>query len=138
MLIMRNSILMERDIEITDLFLSLLGCGKRVEEIKAMCADMPCSRFWIEPETAMRLIKGRLAGGRTQPAQGKRHSVKINNNILRIDEIIKLCKGDFSFDNVLRVVTSPAPRFFISRRTAQAIISRTLKKRRNGKITLDS
>lgn len=127
---MNSSVRRQRDEELTDLFLSVLGSGMTAQETMARCAEMPCSRFWVEPEYAMRLIRARLEGARRHPQRGGRHAVKVSNNSLRVDEIMRRCGGDFSFANVCRVVMSPAPRFFMSGRTAQAVIMRTLRERR--------
>lgn len=133
---MNSSVRKQRDEELTDLFLSVLGNGMPAEATMALCAGMPCSRFWIEPEYAMRLIRARLDETRQDSPHKGRHAEKTKNTRLKIDEIMRRCGGDYSFANACKVVMSPAPQFYVSGRTAQAIIVRTLKerRRRNGNI----
>lgn len=128
---MNSSVRKQRDKEMTNLFLSVLGDGRPANKLMAQVADMPCSRFWIEPEQAIKLIwlRRRKAWHKTE---GKgRHAVKNANSLARIDEIMRRCDGDYSFSKVAEVVLQPAPSFYVSPRTAQAIITRTLKERRN-------
>jgi hypothetical protein len=59
--------------------------------------------------------------------------VRSANSLRRIDLIIEKCGGVFTFDRICDVVMSPAPEFFVSPRTAQAIITRTLQRRKKEK-----
>lgn len=127
---MNSSVRRQRNEELTDLFLSVLGSGGTSQHTMEQCAAMPCSRFWIEPEYALRLIKAKTDGGATVSQYKARHAVKRGNTERKIEEIIRRCDGDFSLANIARVVFSPAPEFYISGRTAQAVITRTLKERR--------
>ena len=128
---MNSSVRRQRDEELTALFLSMLGSGMPAEATMARCADMPCSRFWIEPEHARRLIRRRLEKKKTQSQFKGRHAEKRANNERRVDEIMHRCDGDYSMAKIAEVVYSPAPSFYMSGRTAQAVITRTLKRRRS-------
>ena len=127
---MDRNVRRQRDDELTDVFLSILGNGMLAKEAMAKAAAMPCSRFWIEPEHAAHLIWMRRSGRWRKSERGARFAVRNNNSFRRIDLIIERCEGVFSFDRICDVVLSPAPEFFVSPKTAQAIITRTLQRRR--------
>lgn len=130
---MNRDVRRQRDDELTDLFLSILGNGMLAKQAMAEAARMPCSRFWIEPEHAAHLIWARRSGKWNRSDRGARFSVRSANSLRRIDLIIEKCGGVFTFDRVCDVVMSPAPEFFVSPRTAQAIITRTLQRRKKEK-----
>lgn len=130
---MDSDVRKQRDNELTDLFLSILGEGMLAKEAMAKAASMPCSRFWIEPEHAMDLIWARRSGRWKRAQKGNRFGVRNGNSIRRIDAIIERCEGTYTYQKVCDVVFSPAPEFFISPRTAMEIITRTLQKRRKKK-----
>lgn len=127
---MDSNVRRQRDNELTDLFLSVLGDGMLAKEAMAKAASMPCSRFWIEPEHAMHLIWSRRTGRWKKTDKKNRFSVRNSNSIRRIDLIMERCGGIYTYEKICDVVYSPAPEFFISPRTAMEIITRTLQRRR--------
>lgn len=114
----------QRNEELTSAFLSMLGGGRLARDVISSAASLPCSRFWITPQNAMRFIKARLNG--EWGDKGNEHAMQIR----KIDTIIELCDGDFSSSRVRDVVEGPAPSFFLSLSAARDIIYRTMKKRR--------
>lgn len=130
---MNSSVRKQRDNELTDLFLSVLGNGKLAKEAMAKAAAMPCSRFWIEPEHAMRMIWRRRTGRWQRSNGNNRFGVRSSNSIRRIDAIMERCNGDFSYESICDAIYSPAPEFYLSPRTAMEIITRTLQRRRKEK-----
>lgn len=130
---MDSNVRRQRDDELTDVFLSILGKGMLAKEAMAKASAMPCSRFWIEPEHAMKLIWERRSGRWKQSKNSGRFSVRNINSIRRIDLIIEKCDGVFTYKRVCDVIYSPAPEFFVSPRTAMEIITRTLQRRRKEK-----
>lgn len=130
---MNSYVRKQRDNELTDVFLSILGEGMLAKDAMAKAAAMPCSRFWIEPEHAMDLIWARRAGRWKRTQTDNRFGVRNKNSIRRIDAIMERCEGVYTYEKVCDVVFSPAPEFFISPRTAMGIITRTLQRRRKEK-----
>lgn len=113
-----------RNEELTSVFLKMLGDGRLAKAVMRSAASMPSSRFWIEPENALRHIRWRLKG--VWGNKGNEHPMTVK----RIDAIIERCGGDFSIEKVTEVVESPAPSFFLEGSTAVVIIFRTLRERR--------
>ena len=115
---------MQRNEELTNSFLHLLGDGRLAKDIICHAASLPCSRFWITPDNAYRHVRMRLQG--IWGNKGNEHRMQVR----KIDKIIELCKGDYSYDKVAEVVESPAPSFFLEKDSAINIVYATLRKRR--------
>lgn len=86
-----------------------------VDKIYRIAVSFPCSRFWISTETAAKLI--------SDIRRGKKQNLK-PMCLERITEIMRRCNGDYSRASVSRVVNSPAPKFYLTPGSAQAILSR--------------
>lgn len=114
----------QRNEELTSVFLAMLGDGRLAKDVMFSAASAPSSRFWIQPENALRYVRMRLRG--TWGNKGNEHPMMV----ARIDAIIKLCDGDYSIDRITQVVDSPAPSFFLEPQSAKNIIFNTLRKRR--------
>lgn len=114
----------QRNEELTSVFLSNLGDGRLARDVISSVADSPCSRFWITPQNAMRHIKARLDGSWGNKGNEHRQQVR------KIDAIIELCHGDYSFAKVCEVVEGPAPSFFLEVGSATNIIFSTIRRKR--------
>lgn len=117
----------ERNEELTDVFLRLLGDGRLARDVISSAVSSPSSRFWISERNALRYVKMRLDGrwGNT----GTEHPLVVQ----RTDVIIERCNGDYSLAKVREVVESPAPCFFLGEQTARNIIYETMRKRKERK-----
>lgn len=122
-----DDIIMQRNEELTNTFLQLLGDGRLAKDVIGHAASLPCSRFWITPYNAYRHIRLYING-----KWGKKSGAH-RMQVLKIEEIIKRCKGNFSIQNITRVVESPAPCFYLERGSAINIVFTTLRKRRERK-----
>ena len=122
-----SELVSQRNRELAAIFLNLLGDGRVAKDVMFSAACMPSSRFWISPENAQRYIKMRLAG-----SWGNKGN-ELTMGVRRIDAIIERCHGDFSYENIINVVESPAPCFFLERGSAINIIYNTLRERRTNK-----
>lgn len=114
----------ERNEELTDVFLRMLGDGRLARDVMSSAVSSPCSRFWITERNALRYVKMRLEG--KWGGTGKEHPL----TVMRTDIIIERCKGEFSLAKVREVVESPAPCFFLSEQTARNIIYETIRRRK--------
>lgn len=119
-----DSLTQKRDDELTSVFLRMLGDGRLAKDVMSSAASMPASRFWVEPENALRHIRWRLKG--TWGDKGNENPMIVK----KIDAIIERCDGCFSIEKVTEVVEGPAPSFFLTGGTAKNIIYATLRKRR--------
>ena len=111
----------QRAKELADAFFKVWEKGMTPCQAMRAAVTMPCSRFWISPETARRY----LVGGWGKPVTKER--------VQMLAEIARRCKGNHSLENVQEVVESPAPQFYMKPDTARKIIQRELKRRRQCK-----
>lgn len=121
---------------ITDRDHALLKAYKRVmtertqlhwREIVRRSVDSPCERFWVSEKQAIIVMREMLAGKTT--------NVRTDIKRKMYDEIhqrvVKLLtdRPDMSLsDAVFQVIHSPAPKFYLSEKSAYVIIQRTKKK----------
>ena len=102
----------QRNKELRKVFLSFFNHMEFMAAVRA-AAMSPCSRFWVSPEQiALRL----------------RHDKPMERQRDMYDEIRRRCGGDFSIENVERVVYSTAPHFYLTTLTARQIIYKSFHK----------
>lgn len=122
----------QRDSELLKAFYACLGPGVTTKQAVRMAVTMPCSRFWVTPETATKEISSLRRGRWYQTQKPKRMRMQ------RAYDIMARCNGDYSIAKVTEVVYSTAPQFYLSAHTAEKYIYRTLrnrkKERENGKL----
>jgi hypothetical protein len=104
----------DRDRELRRVFLSFFGGDADFITAVYLAAKQPASRFWCSVEKMTERIK------KNDPPQRQR---------AMYDEIRRRCNGDYSTENIERVIYSPAPSFYITPLTARKIIYRTFAKR---------
>ena len=95
----------QRDTELLKAFYACLGPGVTTKEAVRMAVMMPCSRFWVTPETAAKEISSLRRGHWYQTQKPKRMRMQ------RAYDIMVRCSGDYSIANVTEVVYSAAPQF---------------------------
>ena len=117
----------QRDTELLKAFYACLGPGVTTKEAVRMAVMMPCSRFWVTPETAAKEISSLRRGHWYQTQKPKRMRMQ------RAYDIMVRCSGDYSIANVTEVVYSSAPQFYLSAHTAEKYIYRTLRNRKKEK-----
>lgn len=110
---------LEQKKELLKVFLELLGNGDTITGAMQTAVAMPCSRYWISIESAMRYI--------SMARQGKWEKVRKRK---MIESIIEKCNGDFSRDNIEAVLYGGAPEFFLTPKSGQTIIYSEIQKRR--------
>lgn len=114
----------QRNQELIRAFYAMLGNGLPVWQAIANAALCQCSRFWISSEAARKCVIA-LASGK----------MRINTASTwckpqMILEIFNRCNGDYSRDNVERIVYGGAPQFYLTAKSAKVIVYNELKRRR--------
>ena len=114
----------QRDNELLRVFLSYLTMGYGTDESVRLSIDTPCSRYWTSPENAFKRISA-MRRGKEYTKKGTRAS-----RLSMFAHIMCRCGGDYSVQNIERVVYSGAPRFFLTFETAKKYIYNTINKRK--------
>lgn len=117
----------QRDAELLKAFYACLGPGITTKQAVRIAVTMPCSRFWVTPETAAKEISSLRRGHWYQTQKPKRMRMQ------RAYDIMLRCNGDYSIAKVTEVVYSTAPQFYLSPHTAEKYIYRTLRNRKKNK-----
>lgn len=117
----------QRDTELLKAFYACLGPGITTKQAIRLAVEMPCSRFWVTPETAAKEISSLRRGRWYQTQKPKAMRMK------RAHDIMVRCNGDYSIANVTDVVYSTAPQFYLSAHTAEKYIYRILRIRKKNK-----
>ena len=93
-----------------------------ITEISEEVVNMPCSRFWVSEERAMvvvtALIKGKPVLDTMRPTKREMFQ-EIYNRVL---DYQKHFPDASLFELVLKAVNSPAPKFYMTPRSAMEII----------------
>lgn len=93
-----------------------------ISEVSAIVADSPCSRFWVSEERTMVVVSALDAG---RPILDTMRPLKREMFQLIYDRVcIERSQNPTEplFDIVMRVVNSPAPKFYLQPRCAMDII----------------
>lgn len=117
----------QRDTELLKAFYACLGPGITTKQAVRLAVEMPCSRFWVTPETAAKEISSLRRGHWYNMRAPKRMRMQ------RAYDIMVRCGGDYSIANVTEVVYSTAPQFYLSPYTAEKYIYRILRNRKKKK-----
>lgn len=92
-----------------------------VDSIYQITVNTACSRFWISARNAYFTI---YSIRNNNPIKLSKHKKELIANIM------ELCKDDYSKSNINSVIYHTAPKFFISPKSAQVIISKMRKCRK--------
>ncbi len=98
-----------------------------ISEVSEELVNMPCSRFWVSEERAMvvvsALVKGLSVLNAMRPTKREMFQ-EIYNRVTALQE----AHPDVAlFELVMRVVNSPAPKFYMRPRCAMEIIYKIKK-----------
>ena len=95
----------------------------RMSEIYEKVVQMPSERFWVSEERAAIVVSNMLKG--RSIAQMRPNKREMFEEICRrTRELQKQRPDDTVYDLVFDVVSSPAPKFYLTPKTAKVIISR--------------
>lgn len=99
-----------------------------ITEISEEVVNMPCSRFWVTEERAMvvvaALIKGKPVLDAMRPTKREMFQ-EIYNRVLALQK--QFPKASTMFELVLKAVNSPAPKFYMTPRSAMETIYKIKK-----------
>ena len=98
-----------------------------ISKVSEQIVDMPCSRFWVSEERAMvvvaAMVKGKPVLDAMRPTKREMFS-EIYKRVLQLRE--ERPKATL-FELVVKVVNSPAPKFYMRPRCAMEIIYKIKK-----------
>lgn len=115
----------QRDRELLKAFRTqLLKLGTLpLNELFTRAAMMPASRFWVSERRAMIVMSQMLKGDRLTTMNPKRREM-FYEIFRRVREILDLNPGITLTEASFRVVNSPAPEFYLTPKSARAMIYR--------------
>ncbi len=115
----------QRDKELLQAFksqLHLLGTVP-LQEGFTRAAMMPASRFWVSERRAMIVISSMLKGNRIESMNTKKREM-YHEIYRRVKRILEEEPGITLTEATFRVVNSPAPEFYLTPKSARAMIYR--------------
>lgn len=115
----------QRDEELLTAFrqqLRLLG-EIPLQEIFTRAAMCPASRFWVSEKRALIVISKMLKGDRILSMNTKKREM-FYEILRRVKDILKEEPGITLTEATFRVVNSPAPEFYLTPKSARAMIYR--------------
>lgn len=105
--------------------------GKRsflyIKEISEDVVNMPCSRFWVSEERAMVVVAALLKGIPILDAMRPTKREMFQEIYNRVIELQKQIPNTSIFELVLKAVNSPAPKFYMTPRSAMETIYKIKK-----------
>lgn len=105
--------------------------GKRsflyIKEISEDVVNMPCSRFWVSEERAMVVVAALLKGIPILDAMRPTKREMFQEIYNRVLELQKQIPNTSIFELVLKAVNSPAPKFYMTPRSAMETIYKIKK-----------
>lgn len=94
--------------------LATAKCPFTIKQIFEITVNTPCSQFWVSSETAhamISLIRRGLVKENMLPSKREMYF-----------EIMKRCNGNYTKLNIEQIVNSPAPKFYLTPKSAHVIL----------------
>ena len=98
-----------------------------ITEISEIIVNMPCSRFWVSEERAMVVVAAMLKGKPVLNAMRSTKREMFQEIYNRVIELRKTLPNASLFELVMKVVNSPAPKFYMRPRCAMELIYKIKK-----------
>ena len=95
----------------------------KMSEIYRQVVDMPSQRFWVSEERAAIVVSNMLKGRSIDQMRPNKREM-FEEICSRVRELQKQRPDDSVYDLVFDVVGSPAPKFYLTPKTAKVLISR--------------
>ncbi len=123
-----------RDAELHRAFMDVLRESpltvRSLNQMFALAAASPCSRFWVSEERAAEVISALLAG-KEFPDMSQQKRRMYGEILRRVRPILRENPGMPVSHAVFDVVNSPAPEFYLTTLSTRSIIYRYLRKRKS-------
>jgi len=98
-----------------------------IAEISERIVNMPCSRFWVSEERAIVVVAAMLKGKPVLNAMRPTKREMFKEIYKRVIELRKERHDASLFELVMKVVNSPAPKFYMTPRSAMETIYKIKK-----------
>ena len=93
-----------------------------IEEVSEAVVNTPCSRFWVSEERALRVINALIKGLPVLRAMRPAKREMFKEIYRRFVKLRRSLPKASVFEGVIKVVNSPAPKFYMTPRSAMATI----------------
>lgn len=119
----------ERNRELMRVFRETLADRPYIDitEISQAIVNQPCSRFWVSEERAMVVVAALIKGKPVLEAMRPTKKEMFQEIFQRVMGLHKELPDASLFELVLKVVNSPAPKFYMRPRCAMEIIYKIKK-----------
>lgn len=119
----------ERNRELMRVFREALAERSYIDitEISEVIVNQPCSRFWVSEERAMVVVAALIKGKPVLEAMRPTKREMFQEIFQRVMELQKELPNASLFELILKVVNSPAPKFYMRPRCAMEIIYKIKK-----------
>lgn len=98
-----------------------------ITEISEEVVNMPCSRFWVSEERAMVVVSAMMKGKHVLNAMRPTKQEMFKEIYSRVQALQKQLPELSMFELVLKAVNSPAPKFYMTPRSAMETIYKIKK-----------
>lgn len=98
-----------------------------ITEISEEVVNMPCSRFWVSEERAMVVVSAMMKGKHVLNAMRPTKQEMFKEIYSRVLALQKQLPELSMFELVLKAVNSPAPKFYMTPRSAMETIYKIKK-----------
>lgn len=99
----------------------------RLDEVFRKAVETPCSRFWCSEERAYMVCLW-IKAGRSLEHMNPTRKDMFMEIFRRVEQLRNTATGESFYALVIRVVNSPAPRFYLTPKSAQVIVHHIKKK----------
>lgn len=119
----------ERNNELLRVFRKLLDESDFIDitRISHALVNSPCARFWVSEERATAVVQAIIKGEPVLDAMRPTKREMFTEIYSRVMRLRQTCPNETLFNLVLRVVNSPAPKFYMRPRCAMEIIYKIKK-----------
>ena len=119
----------QRDNELMAAYKEAVSAAKsiRLDEVFRRAVETPCSRFWCSEERAYMVCLKIKSGVSIEQMNPTRREMFMEI-FRRVEELRAFSIGESFYTLVIRVVNSPAPKFYLTPKSAQVIVHHIKKK----------
>lgn len=124
----------ERTRELMRVFRDTIALREFIDigEVSRAVVNTPCSRFWISEERALRVVNAIMKGFPILYGMRPSKREMFKEIYRRVTKMLRECPGMSVYRCVIKVVNSPAPKFYMTPGSAMTMIYKT---RKEGKLS---